>query len=64
MSDLNKNQISNQASEYLEINESGELVVTDPKLAESLQELSPEELEDIAGGLNGACSNDNCKGPE
>lgn len=58
MSISNENENPKQASDYIEINENGELVVKDPKLAESLQELTPEELEQIAGGgINiGNCS--------
>ncbi|ACC85196.1 type A2 lanthipeptide [Nostoc punctiforme] len=56
MSTPNENQNPKQASDYIEINEDGELVVKDPKLAESLQELTPEELEQIAGGDNGNCN--------
>ncbi|MBE9035723.1 type A2 lantipeptide [aff. Roholtiella sp. LEGE 12411] len=64
MSTPNENQNPKQASDYLEINESGELVVTDPQLADLLQELSPEELERIAGGKNRRCNstNQNCQG--
>lgn len=50
MSTPNESENPKQATDYIGINENGELVVTDPKLAESLQELSPEELEHIAGG--------------
>jgi len=53
MSTPNENENPKQASDYIGINENGELVVTDPQLAESLQELSPEELEEIAGGRAG-----------
>ncbi|MHC5611273.1 MAG: type A2 lanthipeptide [Nostoc sp.] len=60
MSIPNENENPKQASDYIAINENGELVVTDPKLAESLQELSPEELEQIAGGGNPGCSNGSC----
>ncbi|MEH1770948.1 MAG: type A2 lanthipeptide [Nostoc sp.] len=55
MSTPNESENPKQASDYIEINQSGELVVTDPKLAETLQELSPEELEQIAGGMNFGC---------
>ncbi|MCM0592879.1 MAG: type A2 lanthipeptide [Gloeotrichia echinulata CP02] len=55
MSTPNENENPKQASEYIEINENGELVVKDPKMADLLQELSPEELERIAGGGNGNC---------
>ncbi|ACC85197.1 type A2 lanthipeptide [Nostoc punctiforme] len=63
MSNPNENQSPKQVSDYIGINENGELVVTDPKLAESLQELSTEELEQIAGGVlptNGTCTNNGC----
>jgi hypothetical protein len=67
MSTPNENENPKQASDYIEINESGELVVTDPQLAEFIQELTPEELERIAGGKNRRCSqtntNNNCTGP-
>ncbi|MDF5723518.1 MAG: type A2 lantipeptide [Rhizonema sp. PD37] len=52
MSKPNENQSTKQVNEYIEINENGEVVVKDSKLAESLQELSPEELEHIAGGVS------------
>jgi hypothetical protein len=38
-----------------ELNENGELVVKNPELARALEELSPEELDEIAGGLNFGC---------
>jgi hypothetical protein len=44
----NENQ---QVNDAISINENGEVVIKDPKLAEALQELTPEELEAIAGGL-------------
>ncbi|MDF5708719.1 MAG: type A2 lantipeptide [Nostoc sp. S4] len=43
-----KNQ---QLNDTISINENGEVVIKDSKLAEALQELSPEELDAIAGGL-------------
>ncbi|MBD2342608.1 type A2 lantipeptide [Anabaena subtropica] len=47
MSNENLEQDNN---EKIQINENGELVIKDPQLADALQELSPEELEAIAGG--------------
>jgi hypothetical protein len=44
----NENQ---QVNDAISINENGEVVIKDPKLAEALQELSSEELEAIAGGM-------------
>ncbi|MBE9035713.1 type A2 lantipeptide [aff. Roholtiella sp. LEGE 12411] len=52
----NENQ---QVNDAISINENGEVVIKDPKLAEVLLELSPEELDAIAGG-NGNCGNCNC----
>ncbi|MBH8563497.1 type A2 lantipeptide [Nostoc sp. CENA67] len=66
MSNQNENLEPKENSEQIEINENGELVINEPQLEQALQELSPEELEEIAGGLranasNGACGNNvNC----
>ena len=46
--------------QIFEINEDGELLVNDPALAGALQELKPEELNMIVGGLKE--SNTNCRG--
>lgn len=55
MTNQNENLKPEQNSEKIAINENGELVVNDPQLAEALQELSLEELEEIAGGtINGS----------
>lgn len=47
-----------QTNDAITISENGEVVITDPELAKSLQELSPEELDAIAGGL--MSTNSNC----
>lgn len=44
-----------KSNDRIDINENGEVVIKDPQLAEALQELSPEELDAIAGGGNGIC---------
>lgn len=59
MSISNENPESQQVNDAISINESGEVVIKDPKLAEALQELSPEELDAIAGGLM-SCNKGNC----
>jgi hypothetical protein len=49
-------------SPNFELNESGELVIKNPELAQALEELSSEELDAIAGGRlaaddsNGTCN--------
>lgn len=40
-----------QVNDAISINENGEVVIVDSQLAQALQELSPEELEAVAGGL-------------
>lgn len=55
MSIPNEKPENQQANDAVSINENGEVVITDPKLAQALQELSPEELDAIAGGHNGNC---------
>jgi hypothetical protein len=37
-------------NEKIILNEDGKIVVNDPQLAKALQELSPEELDGVAGG--------------
>lgn len=51
MSNPNENPENQQVNDAITINENGEVVITDPKLAQALQELTPEELDAIAGGL-------------
>ena len=51
MSITNENTGNKQVNDSISINENGEVVIKDPKLAEALQELTPEELDAIAGGL-------------
>jgi hypothetical protein len=59
MSNPNEQPKSNNK---IDINENGEVVIKDAALAEALQELSPEELDAIAGGIakqlddNGNCN--------
>lgn len=55
MSNQNENLEPQEVNDAITINENGEVVIKDPKLAEALQELSPEELDAIAGGHNGIC---------
>ena len=43
-----------QVNDAISINENGEVVIKDPKLAQALQELTPEELDIVAGGLTDA----------
>jgi len=50
MSNINENPKSEEVNEAIAINENGEVVITDSKLADVLQELSAEELDAIAGG--------------
>lgn len=65
MSIPNETPENKQVNDAITINENGEVVITDPKLAGSLQELSPEELDAIAGGMadsNYRCNvTNNCK---
>jgi hypothetical protein len=55
-----------KSNDKIDINENGEVVIKDAKLAEALQELSSEELDEVAGGLatmlddNNGCSNIQC----
>jgi hypothetical protein len=54
-----------KANDAISINQNGEVVIKDKKLAEALQELSPEELDAVAGGaaskvLETCTSNKNC----
>jgi natural product precursor len=55
MSNQNENSNPKITNDAIALNENGEVVVKDPKLAEALQELSQEELDAIAGGHNGNC---------
>lgn len=51
MSNSNDNPNPQKANAAVEINENGEIVIKDPELAQALQELTPEELEVVVGGL-------------
>nr|AVH79643.1 hypothetical protein [Nostoc sp. PCC 8009] len=53
MSNQNENLEPKKNSEQIGINENGELVINDPQLEQALQELSPEELDEISGGRGG-----------
>ncbi|MBH8563496.1 type A2 lantipeptide [Nostoc sp. CENA67] len=62
MSNQNEKLDPKENSEQIGINENGELVVNDPQLEQALQELTTEELEEIAGGgVNGSCPQINGK---
>lgn len=43
--------MSTPNSDRIGINEQGEVIINDPELASVTQELSDEELENIAGGM-------------
>jgi hypothetical protein len=58
---ISKNE-NQQANDAISINENGEVVIKDPKLAEAIQELNPEELDAISGGHNGNCKGAQCGG--
>lgn len=51
MSIPNENSENQQVNDAITINENGEVIIKEPKLVEALQELSQEELDAIAGGL-------------
>ena len=51
MSSQNENNENKQVNDIITINENGEVVIKDRKLAQALQELSPEELDAVAGGI-------------
>ena len=57
MTESNKKPLSEEKrnSDFIDIDESGKVKITDEKVAEIADELNPEELEDIAGGCNGNC---------
>jgi len=40
-----------KSSNNIDIDETGKVVINDPELANTLEELSEEELEELAGGL-------------
>ena len=61
MSIPNENPENQQVNDAISINENGEVVIVDPQLAQALEELSPEELEEVAGGLEKEI-NGNCHG--
>lgn len=50
MTNSNENLEPKKNSKQIGINEDGELVVNDPQLEQALDELTPEELEEIDGG--------------
>jgi hypothetical protein len=60
MSQPNEEQKIKSDNDRISINEQGEVIVNDPELAKTLQELSDEELDAVAGGGNSGC-NSNCQ---
>jgi Type-A lantibiotic len=60
MSQSNEEKKAVQDSNRITINEQGEVIINDPGLASAVQELSDEELDEIAGGGNSGC-NTGCK---
>ncbi|MFW9264546.1 type A2 lantipeptide [Nostoc sp. CALU 546] len=70
MSIPNESPENQQVNDAITINENGEVVIKDPKLAQAIEELSPEELDAVAGGkldavagiavLETCTSNKNC----
>jgi hypothetical protein len=53
MSTPNPSESSSDKAQDFELNENGELVVKNPDLAQALEELNSEELDEIAGGGGG-----------
>lgn len=64
MSSSNEGYNAQKANNAISINQNGEVVIKDEKLAEALQELSPEELDAVAGGrVLEICTNRPCTKP-
>lgn len=58
-----KNELTNidetEQSELINIDENGEVVINDPELAKMTEELTQEELDEVAGGVQQAAVDDN-----
>ena len=62
MSETNKNPLSEEKknSDFINIDEFGKVEIQDEEVAQISDELNPEELEDIAGGLGSGGNNCAC----
>lgn len=62
MSEPNNKPLSEEkkSSDIVDIDETGKVKIKDEELAQINDELTPEDLEDIAGGCNDGCVNASC----